>query len=443
MKKPELLSPAGTLKNLQYAVAYGADAVYAGLPRYSLRVRNNEFDLETMAAAIQDLHKAGKRLHAVANIQPHNSKLKTFVRDMGDLIALGPDALIMSDPGLIMMVRESFPDVPIHLSVQTNTINYASVKFWERQGIRRIILSRELSLDEIAEIRQQCPDIELEVFIHGALCMAYSGRCLLSGYLNHRDSNQGACTNACRWKYTLHPAREDSAGDLVIANGNQDPDIGLGPVTDRSYFITEPGRPEEPMPAEEDIHGTYIMNSRDLCAVRHVKRLTEIGIDSLKIEGRTKSFYYCARTANIYRKAIDLAVQGEEVTPEILAEVNTLANRGWTDGFLARHPIQDYQNYEWGNSVTDGSQVVGEVLDIEEDGTAKIAVRNRFDAGDRIEILTPGKSFFMTAEAIFEKGVQVPSALGDGHTVTMKTPARPENARFALIVRLPKEQASA
>ena len=154
MKKPELLSPAGTLKNMQYAIAYGADAVYAGLPRYSLRVRNNEFDLESMATAIQELHQAGKRMHAVANLQPHNSKLKTFVRDIGDLVALGPDALIMSDPGLIMTVRESFPDMPVHLSVQTNTINYASVRFWERQGIKRVILSRELSLEEIEEIRR-------------------------------------------------------------------------------------------------------------------------------------------------------------------------------------------------------------------------------------------------------------------------------------------------
>lgn len=437
MKKPELLSPAGTVKNLRYAIAYGADAVYAGLPRYSLRVRNNEFDLESMAAAIQELHRAGKRMHAVANLQPHNSKLKTFVRDIGDLVALGPDALIMSDPGLIMTVRESFPDMPVHLSVQTNTINYASVRFWERQGIKRVILSRELSLEEIEEIRQHCPDIELEVFIHGALCMAYSGRCLLSGYLNHRDSNQGACTNACRWKYTLKPAVEDSTGDLTDAK-NGDPDIGLGPVSDRSYLIEEPGRPGEPMPVDEDVHGTYIMNSRDLCAVRHVRRLAEIGIDSLKIEGRTKSFYYCARTASIYRKTIDLAMRGEDVTPEILAEVSTLANRGWTDGFLVRHPIQDYQNYEWGNSATDGSQVVGEVLEIADDGTARIAVKNRFDVGDRLEILTPDGSFFMTADQITENNVPVAAALGDGHTVSLKTPAKPHNAAFALVIRLPR-----
>ena len=184
MFKPELLSPAGTLKNMRYAYAYGADAVYAGQPRYSLRVRNNEFDHANLQLGINEAHDLGKKLYVVANIQPHNSKLKTFVRDMKPVIDMGPDALIMSDPGLIMMVREHFPEMPVHLSVQANAVNWATVKFWEKMGLERVILSRELSIEEIEEIRQQCPDIELEVFVHGALCMAYSGRCLLSGYIN-------------------------------------------------------------------------------------------------------------------------------------------------------------------------------------------------------------------------------------------------------------------
>jgi putative protease len=176
MRRPELLSPAGTLKNMRYAAAYGADAVYAGQPRYSLRVRNNEFNLENLAQGINELHAQNKKLYVVSNIQPHNAKLKTFVKDLGEVINLKPDAIIMSDPGMIMLARENYPDMPLHLSVQANTINYAAVKFWEKQGIKRIILSRELSLAEIEQIRQECPDIELEVFIHGALCMAYSGR---------------------------------------------------------------------------------------------------------------------------------------------------------------------------------------------------------------------------------------------------------------------------
>ncbi len=209
MKKTELLSPAGNLRNMRYAFAYGADAVYAGQPRYSLRVRENDFDkLANLATAIKEAHTQNKLFYITSNILPHNAKLKTFLRDIKPIIELQPDALIMADPGLILLIRENYPDMPIHLSVQANTMNYAGVKFWQNIGISRIILSRELSLEEIAEIRQQCPDIELEVFVHGALCIAYSGRCLLSGYMNHRDANQGTCTNACRWSYQIHPAQE-------------------------------------------------------------------------------------------------------------------------------------------------------------------------------------------------------------------------------------------
>ena len=213
---PELLAPAGTLKNMRYAFAYGADAVYAGQPRYSLRVRNNEFDHANLALGIDEAHAQGKRFYVVVNIAPHNAKLKTFLKDLAPVIAMGPDALIMSDPGLIMLVRRHFPQMPIHLSVQANTVNWASVEFWQQQGICRVILSRELSLEEIGEIRQQVPAMELEVFVHGALCMAYSGRCLLSGYMNKRDANQGSCTNACRWKYQATPAVENATGDIVL-----------------------------------------------------------------------------------------------------------------------------------------------------------------------------------------------------------------------------------
>ena len=200
--KTELLSPAGTIKNMRYAFAYGADAVYAGQPRYSLRVRNNDFKDRNLEIGISEAHALGKKFYLTSNLMPHNSKVKTYIRDLEPVIELGPDALIMADPGLIMMVKERWPDMPIHLSVQANTVNYAAVKFWQREGIERVILSRELSLDEVEEIRQQCPDMELEVFVHGALCIAYSGRCLLSGYFNHRDPNQGTCTNSCRWEYS-------------------------------------------------------------------------------------------------------------------------------------------------------------------------------------------------------------------------------------------------
>src|SRR5690606_30021352 len=207
--------PAGTLEMMRTAFAYGADAVYAGQPRYSLRVRNNSFgQLETLAAGIAEAHAAGRQFYLVANITPHNTKIRTFEEDMAPVVTMRPDALIMADPGLIMMVRERWPEMGVHLSVQANTTNYAAARFWQSVGVKRIILSRELSLDEVAEIRDACPDMELEVFVHGALCIAYSGRCLLSGYFNHRDPNQGSCTNSCRWDYKLHEADENDSGDV-------------------------------------------------------------------------------------------------------------------------------------------------------------------------------------------------------------------------------------
>ena len=325
MKKVELLSPAGTLRNMRYAYAYGADAVYAGQPRYSLRVRNNDFLDDNLAKGIAEAHQLGKKFFLATNVIPHNSKVKTFVKDIKPIVEMQPDAMIMADPGLIMLVRENWPEMPIHLSVQANTVNFASVKFWQSMGIQRIILSRELSLDEISEIRQQCPDMELEVFVHGALCIAYSGRCLLSGYFNHRDPNQGTCTNSCRWKYDTLPAEENAEGDYVPAgtaismNDLNTASCGGAerhPLADKVYFLEEEGRPGELLPVMEDEHGTYIMNSKDLRAIEHIQRLVEIGVDSLKIEGRTKSHYYVARTAQTYRQAIDDALAGREFQPE-------------------------------------------------------------------------------------------------------------------------------
>ncbi|HIP81088.1 MAG TPA: U32 family peptidase, partial [Leucothrix mucor] len=367
MKKPELLAPAGTLKSMHYAFAYGADAIYAGQPRYSLRVRNNEFLNEKLAKGIQEAHEMGKRFYLTVNSSPHNSKLKTFIEDLDPVAAMKPDAFIMADPGLIMMTREAWPDMPIHLSVQANTVNYASVKFWKTIGVERIILSRELSLDEIAEIRQECPDMELEVFVHGALCIAYSGRCLLSGYFNHRDPNQGTCTNSCRWKYDTKPAVETDEGIIQpkeilfsedMLNNKGIGDQGRHPLADEVYFLEEKERPGELLPIMEDEHGTYIMNSKDLRAVEHVERLCEIGIDCLKIEGRTKSYYYAARTAQTYRKAIDDAVAGKEFDISLLGTLENLANRGYTDGFYKRHHTHEYQSYMINASKSNRAQFV-------------------------------------------------------------------------------------
>ena len=425
MFKPELLSPAGTLKNMRYAFAYGADAVYAGQPRYSLRVRNNEFNHENLKLGIDEAHALGKKLYLVSNIAPHNAKLKTVIRDLTPVAAMGPDALIMSDPGMIMLVREHFPDLPIHLSVQANAVNWATVKFWQQQGISRVILSRELSLDEIEEIRMRVPEMELEVFVHGALCMAYSGRCLLSGYINKRDPNQGTCTNACRWKYDVHAAKENAAGDIVAARPQQvEPTLGSGPSSDEIFLLQEQGRPGEYMPAFEDEHGTYIMNSKDLRAIEHVERLTRIGVHSLKIEGRTKSFYYCARTAQVYRRAIDDAVAGKPFDPKLLTSLEHLAHRGYTEGFLRRHTHDAHQNYDYGYSVSTSQQFVGEVVAQDADtGLMAVDVKNRFERGDSVELMTPQGNLNLVIEQMqSRKGEALEVAPGSGHTVYLPIP---------------------
>ncbi|WP_087025273.1 tRNA 5-hydroxyuridine modification protein YegQ [Thaumasiovibrio subtropicus] len=427
MFTPELLSPAGSLKNMRYAFAYGADAVYAGQPRYSLRVRNNEFNHENLKIGIDEAHAQGKKFYVVCNIQPHNSKLKTFIRDLKPVVDMGPDALIMSDPGLIMMVRESFPDVAIHLSVQANAVNWATVKFWASQGVERVIVSRELSLEEIEEIRKQCPETELEVFVHGALCMAYSGRCLLSGYINKRDPNQGTCTNACRWDYNVEKATENDAGQIVeIQEPEARPDntLGLGKPTDEVVLLEEGRRPGEKMAAFEDEHGTYIMNSKDLRAVQHVERLTKMGVHSLKIEGRTKSFYYCARTAQVYRKAIDDAVAGKPFDENLMGTLESLAHRGYTEGFLKRHNHTEYQNYDYGYSVSDAQQFVGEFTGKRRGDLAEVEVKNKFVVGDSLELMTPKGNVIFTLETMENRKSEViDDAKGNGHFVFIPVPA--------------------
>ncbi len=414
MKTPELLAPAGSLDMLNTAFNFGATAVYAGQPRYSLRVRNNDFgNLEVLREGIDTTHAQGKSFYLVSNIFPHGAKTRTYVKDMEPVIALKPDALIMSDPGLIMLVRENWPDMPIHLSVQANTVNGQAARFWQSVGVSRVILSRELSLDEIEAVRQDCPDMEIEVFIHGALCIAYSGRCLLSGYFNHRDPNQGTCTNSCRWDYKVAKASEDPTGDI--------------------YLLEEGNRPGEWMPIEEDMHGTYILNSKDLRAIEHVQRLTEMGIDSFKIEGRTKSPYYVARTAQAYRRAIDDAVAGRPFNPELLGHLEGLANRGYTDGFYVRHHDQDHQNYLRGFSLSGRSLYVGNVVDVDEARQlVKVEAKNKFAIGDKLEVIQPSGNTDIVVEEIFNtKGEAMRVVPGAGYTVWVKLPLSSNGAFLA------------
>ncbi len=408
---------------LDTAFAYGADAIYAGQPRYSLRVRNNSFkDLATLKAGIDASHALGRRFYVVSNIYPHNAKVRTYLADMAPLIELGPDALIMADPGLIGLVRERWPEMPIHLSVQANTVNHAAVRFWAGVGIRRVILSRELSLEEIAEIRQACPDTELEVFVHGALCVAYSGRCLLSGYFNHRDPNQGTCTNSCRWDYKVKAAEENGAGDAI-------------PLNQRVWLLEEGTRPGQLMPVEEDEHGTYVLNSKDLRAIEHVGRLVEIGVDSLKIEGRTKSPYYVARACQAYRRAIDDAMAGKPLDASLVRGLESLANRGYTGGFFQRHPDREYQNYLRGVSESDRSQYVGDLLAYDADGLAEVEVKNKFSVGDRLEIIHPAGNMEMVVETMLDReGRSVVLAPGSGHRVRAPLPPGLEGAFLARFI---------
>ncbi len=466
----ELLSPAGTFENLQYAFAYGADAVYAGLPRYSLRVRNNDFrNEERLKLGIDYAHQHQKLFFLALNAMPHGAKLKTFVDDLTPVINLKPDALIMADPGLIMLVRERWPDIPIHLSVQSNAVNSATVQFWHKQGLSRVILSRELSIKEIDEIRQECPDIELEVFVHGALCIAYSGRCLLSGYFNHRDANQGTCTNACRWNYGLTDAKQTPEGEWIpqatdlnkiyttqsnhpqaaslcgstspnlddplqfIQNAlsgsafdadsfdgssSMDGNYQPHPLATETYLIQENNqRKGEWMEISEDESGTYIMNSRDLRAIQHVHRLIEIGVDSLKIEGRTKSYYYAARTTQLYKQAINDALAGKPFDPALYGKLDGLANRGYTDGFLQRHVPQAYQNYLSGSSIHYRQQYVAQVTAYNSaTGLSRLEVKNKFAVGDRIEVIHPqGNRDIVLSAMQTEQGEQQAIAKGSGH----------------------------
>ncbi len=438
--RSELLSPAGTLKSMRYAFAYGADAVYAGQPRYSLRVRNNEFDHANLKLGIDEAHALGKQFYVVVNIAPHNAKLKTFIRDLEPVVAMGPDALIMSDPGLIMLVRQHFPQMTIHLSVQANAVNWATVKFWHQQGVSRVILSRELSLEEIGEIREQVPGMELEVFVHGALCMAYSGRCLLSGYINKRDPNQGSCTNACRWEYKTHEAKENELGEVVhqyepIAVQRAEPTLGVGKPTDELFLLEDSSRPGEFMEVSEDEHGTYIMNSKDLRAVQHVERLVRMGVHSLKIEGRTKSHYYVARTAQVYRKAIDDALAGKPFDKSLMDTLESLAHRGYTEGFLRRHVHDEYQNYERGFSLSERQQFVGELTGERRNGLAEVKVKNRFAVGDKLELMTPQGNLNLRLEKLESKrGEAIEVAPGDGHTVYLPVP-EDVDLQYALLMR--------
>ena len=432
LTKPELLAPAGSLQHLKMAVDYGADAVYAGIPRWSLRVRGNGFSREDFAAGISYAHEHGRKFFAVLNVIPHMRRVNAFDDSLHEVAALKPDAFIMADPGLIDRAIELYPDIPVHLSVQANTVNAGTVKFWQKIGVKRCIIARELSLSEIAMIREACPDMELEVFIHGALCIAVSGRCLISGLLARRDANLGACNNSCRWNYrTKNLNLVDGTG--AHAAGLKDEHIEFAPSASPldqrdlpSLYaeIEETSRRQgEWMPLEEDEHGSYLMNSKDLCALPVLKELMELGVDSLKIEGRSRSPFYAGGISRAYRLAIDALASGQPIPEESYTIVGSIPARGYTTALLEAHKPNETQDYAT-NAPSPGKwQVVGQILSQDEQGDLYIKVKNRFAKDNKILVYTHQGPLSLDGSTLRDKnGHLTDLAPGDGYYVYLSCP---------------------
>jgi U32 family peptidase len=399
----ELLMPGGSLEKIKYAVSYGADAIYAGVPRYSLRARENEFfDPELIKEAVDYVHAKGKKIYLTANIYAHNNKINGFMDAMADMVQLKPDAFIMTDPGLIALTKEKFPEAVIHLSTQANNTNWAQVKFWKDYGVERAILARELRIDEIREIHDKVPDIELEAFVHGSICMAYSGRCLLSNYLSYRDANQGTCSHTCRWGFRVHAndAVSMQANEEAISQQTQFDDVRTEYIPlDGDFYLEERERPGEMMPIDEDEFGTYIMNSKDLCGIDYIKELRDAGIVSFKVEGRNKTEYYASLVARAYRKGLDELQSTDKISSEtrdwMLAEVSTTANRGFIPGFYPRNAKAAAQELERSHCVQTHLYAARVVAYDAASQVACLEVKNRMDDGDSLSFITPNAEFEM------------------------------------------------
>lgn len=381
-RKPELLIPASSLEVLKTAVMFGADAVYIGGEAFGLRAKAKNFSPEDMRAGIEFAHAHNVKVYVTANILAHNSDLDGAVAYFKELNELKPDALIIADPGMFMLAKEHCPGMEFHISTQANNTNYQTYLFWWQQGAKRVVSARELSLAEIKEIRDHIPEeMEIESFIHGAMCISYSGRCLLSNYFTGRDANQGACTHPCRWKYA----------------------------------VVEETRPGEYMPVYENERGTYIFNSKDLCMIEYIPEIVAAGIDSLKIEGRMKTALYVAAVARTYRKAIDDFFASEETYRNNMdwyrSEISKCTYRQFTTGFYFGKPSAETQIYD-SNTYINEYVYLGIAEEITEDGKVRIEQKNKFCVGDLIEIMKPdGRNVETKVEAMFdEKGVAVESA---------------------------------
>ncbi|MDD9898952.1 MAG: U32 family peptidase C-terminal domain-containing protein [Candidatus Melainabacteria bacterium] len=434
----ELLMPGGSLDKIRYAIAYGADAVYAGVPRYSLRARENEFfDPELIKEAVDFVHARGKKIYLTCNIYAHNNKINGFMDAMADMVALKPDAFIMTDPGLIALTKEKFPEAVIHLSTQANNTNWAQVKFWKDYGIERAILARELRIEEIREIHEQVPDIELEAFVHGSICMAYSGRCLLSNYLSYRDANQGTCSHSCRW------------GFKVNGNAAQGDDVRTEYVPlEGEFLLEERERPGEMMPVDEDEYGTYIMNSKDLCGIDYIKDLRDAGVVSFKVEGRNKTEYYASLVARAYRRGLDELQAKDSISDEtrdwMLAEVSTTANRGFIPGFYPRNAKAAAQELERSHCVQT-HLYAGRVVGFDsETQLACIEVKNRLDKGDKLSFITPKQEFEIELdEFYYDEALTKPTdhAHGGGKNIYLKLAMDLGEDFASTIIRMPYKEA--
>jgi len=352
----EVLAPAGSLQKLRYAVAYGADAVYAGGKLFGLRAGSSNLDEKDLREAANFCHQSGCKLFITVNIMAHNRHYQALPSYLQFLQEIGVDGVIVSDPGVFATVQAVAPAIPIHISTQANVTSAASAAFWQKMGAKRVILARELSIGEIQEIRAACPGLELEMFVHGAMCMAYSGRCLLSSYLNHRSANLGACTQPCRWE----------------------------------YFVTEKSRPGQEFSLEEDDHGTYIFNSKDLCLYHRLAEIMAAGVDSIKIEGRMKSLYYVANVTRVYRAAIHALENGKQPPQFLRDELDKISHRVYSEAFFDGFDSIDTQYHETSKYIRD-HQFIGEVI-AEGNRSATIAIRAKFSIGDTIEFIFPDPS---------------------------------------------------
>lgn len=378
--RSELLMPAGNLRKLKMAILYGADAVYLGTPDLSLRTKS-QFSLEDVIDGIEFCHQHGKRAYLTLNLFSHNKDIPKLDEYIDTVRRVKPDGLIIADPGVFQYVKERAPELSLHVSTQSNICSWLSVKFWQDQGADLCVLAREVSYPELVEIREKCPDIKLEAFVHGAMCMTYSGRCLLSNFMAERGANQGNCANSCRWNYTFRMRLKDgTVQDLNITDEN----AGMF-----EFLLEEGCRPGELMPIEEDARGSYILNSKDLCLMPKLDEYLRIGIDSLKVEGRGKSEYYCAIVARAYRMAIDdyyADPEGWDPKP-YMRELETVGNRGYTMAFHEGRLTNYAHDYEHTASIAQW-EYAGVVTSVTDDAFL-VEVKNKLEAGDVLEFISP------------------------------------------------------